>query len=526
MTDALSSTDTGSLSTPRGRSAPDWVILAIACVAQFMVVLDVSIVNVALPSIGSDLHYSPTGLQWVVNAYVLTFAGFLLLGGRAADLFGRRRVYVFGLGLFTLASLVGGVAQNSAWLTAARAAQGIGGAFLSPATLTIIVTTFSGARMAKALGIWSAVAGAGGAAGSILGGVLTAEVSWRWVLFVNIPIGAAVGVAALTFLTEAKRQGRDENTPKLDIAGAITVTLGLGALIYAIVGTDTHAWGSTYTLSILGVAAVLLAAFTYIQLKVAHTPLVPFRLFRSRSVTGSNIVMFLVGAAFFSMWYFLSLYLQNVLGYGALKAGLAFFPMAATIVIGAQVSSRVLIRVGVRPLLFAGTVLAAGGFGWLTQIGSDSSYWVHVFGPGCVISLALGLLFTPLASAATSGVHYTEAGLASGVLNTSRQMGGSVGLAVLATVAIDRTHAALSAGHGSVSSAVALTSGYARAFTLAAFLGVAAFAASFIVPSLHPRITPEPEPELTVGAVVDGEERELPELDPASPGPALRPEPA
>jgi EmrB/QacA subfamily drug resistance transporter len=526
MTDALSS-DTGSLSTPRGRTAPDWVILAIACVAQFMVVLDVSIVNVALPSIGRDLHYSPTGLQWVVNAYVLTFAGFLLLGGRAADLFGRRRVYVFGLGLFTVASLVGGVAQNSAWLTAARAAQGIGGAFLSPATLTIIVTTFSGARMAKALGIWSAVAGAGGAAGSILGGVLTAEVSWRWVLFVNIPIGAAVGVAALTFLTEAKRQGRDENAPKLDIAGAITVTLGLGALIYAIVGTDTHPWGSTYTLSILATSAVLLAVFTYIQLRVAHTPLVPFRLFRSRSVTGSNIVMFLVGAAFFSMWYFLSLYLQNVLGYGALKAGLAFFPMAATIVIGAQVSSRVLIKVGVRPLLFAGTVLAAGGFAWLTQIGSHSSYWVHVFGPGCVISLALGLLFTPLASAATSGVHYTEAGLASGVLNTSRQMGGSVGLAVLATVAIDRTHAALSAGHGTVSAAVALTSGYARAFTLAAFLGVAAFAASFIVPSIHPRTSAQPEPELTTEALVDAAASELPELDPASPGGAtLRPEPA
>src|SRR5580704_12816769 len=219
-----------SLSTPAGRKVPDWVILSIACVAQFMVVLDVSIVNVALPSIGRDLHYSPTGLQWVVNAYVLTFAGFLLLGGRAADLFGRRRIYLFGLGLFTISSLVGGFAQDSAWLTTARAVQGVGGAFLSPATLTIIVTTFSGARMAKALGMWSAVAGAGGAAGSILGGVLTAEISWRWVLFVNIPIGVAVSVAALVYLTEAKRQARDEHAPKLDITGAITVTAGLGAL--------------------------------------------------------------------------------------------------------------------------------------------------------------------------------------------------------------------------------------------------------------------------------------------------------
>jgi EmrB/QacA subfamily drug resistance transporter len=507
----------GSPSTPNGRRVPDWVILAIACVAQFMVVLDVSIVNVALPSIGRDLHYSSTGLQWVVNAYVLTFAGFLLLGGRAADLFGRRRVYLFGLGLFTVASLVGGFAQNSAWLTAARAAQGIGGAFLSPATLTIIVTTFTGARMAKALGVWSAVAGAGGAAGSILGGVLTAEVSWRWVLFVNIPIGAVVALAAVAYLTEAKRDRNDPDAPKLDIAGAVTVTAGLGALIYAIVGTDTHAWGSTYTLSILAVAAVLLAIFTYLQLKVASTPLVPFRLFRSRSVTGSNIVMFLVGAAFFSMWYFLSLYLQNVLGYGALKAGLAFFPMAIAIVIGAQVSSRLLNKVGVRPLLLVGTLLAGGGFAWLSQIQAHGNYWEHVFGPGCTISLALGVLFTPLASAATSGVPFSEAGLASGVLNTSRQMGGSVGLAALATIAIDRTHAVLSGGHGSVSSAVALTSGYARAFVVATFLGLGAFLASFIVPALGGRPAPKDEAELTFESVVDGEEGELPAFDPTAP---------
>jgi MFS family permease len=275
--------DIGTPTTPRGRQVPDWAVLAIACVAQFMVVLDVSIVNVALPSIGRDLHYSPTGLQWVVNAYVLTFAGFLLLGGRAADLFGRRRIYLFGLGIFTVSSLVGGLAQNSAWLTSARAVQGIGGALLSPATLTIIVTTFSGARLAKALGVWSAVAGAGGATGVLLGGVLTAEISWRWILFVNIPIGVAGAVAALVYLTEVKR-AKGEDAPKLDIAGAITVTAGLAALIYAIVGTDTHAWGSTFTLSILAAAAVLLAIFVFIQAKVASTPIVPFRLFRSRSL--------------------------------------------------------------------------------------------------------------------------------------------------------------------------------------------------------------------------------------------------
>jgi EmrB/QacA subfamily drug resistance transporter len=529
MTDALTDDD-GVTSTPNGRRVPDWVILAIACVAQFMVVLDVSIVNVALPSIGRDLHYSPTGLQWVVNAYVLTFAGFLLLGGRAADLFGRRRVYLFGLALFTIASLVGGFAQNSGMLTAARAAQGIGGAFLSPATLTIIVTTFSGARMAKALGTWAAVAGAGGAAGSILGGVLTAELSWRWVLFVNIPIGAAVAVAALLYLPESTRRVRDENSPRLDIGGAITVTAGLGALIYAIVGTDTHAWGSAYTLSILAVAVVLLAAFAVIEFKVAHTPLVPFRIFRSRSVSGANIVMFLVGAAFFSMWYFLSLYLQNVLGYDALKTGMAFLPMAICIIIGAQGSSRLLPKVGVRPLLVVGTLLMSGGFAWFTQITDHSLYWANVFGPGCIISLAIGVLFTPLASAATSGVDYTEAGLASGVLNTARQLGGSIGLAVLATVAIDHTKSLLGSTPAT-GAAAALTAGYARAFALDAILGLVACAAAFIVPSLgrrQPADSPAAQPprEQVGRAVVGGEQSALPAFDPASTAATVRPEPA
>jgi EmrB/QacA subfamily drug resistance transporter len=469
-----------------GGHVPDWVVLAIACVAQFMVVLDVSIVNVALPSIGRDLHYSPTGLQWVVNAYVLTFAGFLLLGGRAADLFGRRRIYLLGLFLFTAASLVGGVAQNSAWLTTARAMQGIGGAILSPATLTIVVTTFKGAKTARALGVWSAVAGAGGATGSILGGILTAELSWRWVLFVNIPIGIAAMAAAMLYLTELR--GRDRASARsLDIAGAVTVTAGLGVLIYAIVGTNTHAWLSSYTLSLLGVAAALLLAFAFLELKVASHPLVPFRLFRSRAVSGANVVMLLIGAAFFSMWYFLSLYMQNVLGYSPLRAGLAFLPMALMIIVGAQTSSRMVPTIGVRPPLLAGTVLAAGGFVWLTQIQAHSSYVGHVLGPGCIISLALGLLFTPLASAATAGVALTEAGLASGVLNTSRQVGGSLGLAALATIATDRSHSLLAAGHSAVTGAVALTDGYARAFAGAAVLVAVALVSSLVVPSIRRR---------------------------------------
>ncbi len=476
----------------RRHHAHDGLILAIACVAQFMVVLDVSIVTVALPSIGRDLHYSATGLQWVVNAYVLTFAGFLLLGGRAADLFGRRRVYLSGMTLFTVASLAGGIATDSAWLTAARAVQGIAGAVLSPATLTIIITTFSGDRRARALGIWSAVAGAGGAAGSILGGALTSALSWRWVLFVNIPIGVAAVVATLAWLPESRDRAGRGAAARLDVAGAVAVTAGLGTMVYAIIGTDTHPWGGGRTLSLLGAAAVLLAVFAIIELRLARTPLMPFGLFRSRSLSGSNIVMFLVGAAFFSMWYFLSLYLQNVLGYSALKTGLAFLPMGVTIMIGAQASSRLLPRAGVRPLLQAGTLLAAGGFAWLSAIGPHASYWSHVFGPGCLISLALGLLFTPLAAAATTGVAVSEAGLASGVLNTARQIGGSLGLAVLATIATDRTRAALAGGRPVLSQAAALNDGYSRAFEVAAALTLAAFAASFMVPAIRARTAPAP----------------------------------
>jgi EmrB/QacA subfamily drug resistance transporter len=504
VTEPTDHVDAGQATAPasgsrRIRHVPDGVILAIACVAQFMVVLDVSIVNVALPSIGRDLHYTASGLQWVVNAYVLTFAGFLLLGGRAADLFGRRRVFLFGLGLFTIASLAGGVAQDSTWLTTARAVQGIGGALLSPATLTVIVTTFAPERRPWALGIWSAVAGAGGAAGSVLGGVLTSALSWRWVLFVNIPIGVAGIIAGLLWLVESRATDRGAPAQRLDLGGAVTVTLGLGTLVYAIVGTETHPWGSAQTLIPLAVAAVLLAAFAVIQLRIARTPLVPFGLFLSRSVSGANVVMFLVGAAFFAMWYFLSLYLQNVLGYSALRAGMAFLPMALTIIIGAQLSSRLMPRIGARPLLLAGTVLATAGFAWLSRIAPAASYWAHVFGPGCVIALALGLLFTPLAAAATAGVSFSEVGLASGVLNTSRQIGGSLGLAVLATVATDRTRAIIAGnagGHAQAAGpggsqghaiAAALNEGYSRAFELAAGLTLAAFVASFVVPAIRSR---------------------------------------
>lgn len=461
------------LGGPR-REGAEWLILALACAAQFMVVLDVSVVNVALPSIGHDLHYNATGLQWVVNAYVLTFAGFLLLGGRAADLYGRRRVFLLGLVVFTAASLVGGFAQSAMWLTAARTVQGVGGAILSPATLTIIVTTFSKARLTRALGLWSAMGGAGGAAGVLLGGVLTAELSWRWVLFINVPIGLVTGVVALLSLGEARGQGGARH---LDVLGAVTVTGGLAALVYAIVGTDVHPWVSAQTLTWLAVAVVLLTGFVIVQRRSA-APLVPFGLFRIRAVVGANLTMLFVGAAFFSMWYFLSLFLQDVLHYGPLATGFAFLPMGIAIILGAQISSRVLPRIGIQPLLAAGTIIATAGYFWLAFLDPASRYWSAVFGPGLLVSFALGLLFTPLASAATAGVARTEAGLASGLLNTSRQMGGSLGLALLATIASSRTHDLIGQG---TAATTALADGFARAFSVGAALMFAAFVVSWIV---------------------------------------------
>ncbi|HET9733333.1 MAG TPA: MFS transporter [Acidimicrobiales bacterium] len=480
-----------SADTQRSRfHAHPGAVLALACVAQFMVVLDVSVVNVALPSIGRDLHYSATGLQWVVNAYVLTFAGFLLLGGRAADLFGRRKVFLFGLLLFSAASLWGGLSQSSGMLTAARAAQGLGGAVLSPATLTIIMTTFTeGERRNRALGAWSAVAGAGGAMGAIAGGLLTTYLSWRWVLFVNVPIGLLAGIATIIVLSEGRRP---EAAGSLDIAGSLTVTGGLAVLVYAIVGTDTHAWTSGRTVGLLAVAAVLLVSFIVIQARFASAPLMPLGLFKIKAVSAANVVMLLVGSVFFAMWYFVSLYLQDVHGYGPLKTGLLFLPMSASVIVAAQTAGRLLTRVGSRALLVVGLVLAAAGFFWLSRLTATTGYAAGVLGGGVLLTLGVGLVFTPLATTATSGVHWTQAGLASGLLNTSRQVGGSLGLAVLATIATDRTKT-LAAAHAGAGAA--LTAGFDRAFAVGAVLAVvAALAALALVPGRRPAGTPAVTP--------------------------------
>ena len=478
------------------RHAPDWLILSIACVAQFMVVLDVSVVNVALPHMGHDLHLSENKAQWIINAYVLTFAGFLLLGGRAADLFGRRKVYLLGIAIFTLASIAAGLAHNGSEMIVARAVQGLGGAILSPATLTIIVTTFQGPRLPRAIGAWSAVAGAGGAVGGLAGGLLTGLASWRWVFFINVPFGIAAILVARRFLQERRNPAA---TTKLDVTGAFLVTGGLSALIYGVVNTTMSTWTSSSTITWLVVAGALLVGFIGWEARVASQPLVPFRIFRSRPLTIANIVMMLAGGAFFAMWYFLTYYFQNILGYDAVRAGFAFLPMAIGIIAGAQLSSRLLVKVGVRPLLVVGAAFATIGFFWLSLITPTSSYWSNVLAPGLLCSFAMGLLFAPLATAATSGVDRADAGLASGILNTARQVGGSLSLAVLGTVAYDRTialtHGASAATHVPLKiQKLAYVAGYNRAFQISAMISLVAFFVSWALPAKVGHHSSHPQP--------------------------------
>jgi EmrB/QacA subfamily drug resistance transporter len=464
----------------RGVSAttrrPAALILAVVCVAQFMVVLDISIVNVALPSMKTDLHMSQNALGWVLNAYTLTFAGFLLLGGRAADLWGRRRLFLIGVAVFSLTSLLGGLAQTGGELIGARALQGIGGAILSPATLTILTTTFTDPRArAKALGMWSAVAGAGGATGVLAGGVLTDLLSWRWILFINVPIGILVLIVARIAIAESKAEGE---RPTLDWAGALTITGGLIAVVYGIVSTDTHAWGSGLVLGYLAAGVALLVLFVIIESRHPH-PLVPLRLFRSRNLTGANLIMVFVGSVMFSLFFFLSQFLQDVRGYSPLRTGFAFLPMPLAIIIGTQISSRIVGRVGARALLVIGTSISTLGILLLSRLHADSSYLLHVGLPGAIITFGIGMSFVPVTLSATTGVDRRDAGLASGLINTTRQIGGSLGLAALLTISASRTHELAGSGAD-----VAQTAGYDRAFVVgAALLAAAAIvAATFIRP--------------------------------------------
>ncbi|MFL5887015.1 MAG: MFS transporter [Thermoleophilaceae bacterium] len=461
--------------------------LVLCCAAQFMVILDVSIVNVALPSIRNDLGFSATNLQWVVNAYTLTFAGFLLLGGRAADLLGQRRVFVAGLLLFGGASLVGGLSTSQGMLIGARALQGFGGAVVAPATLSVISTHFEeGAERNRALGAWGAMGGAGGATGALLGGILTQALSWQWILFVNVPIGAVAALAAYRLVHDVERD--TDAARHYDAAGAFTVTAGLVVLVYGIVRTDVNGWGSAETLITLAIGIALLALFVLIEARFSRRPLVPLRVFGSRTLTGANVVVFLLGSAVFAMWYFVSLYMQQVLGYTPIESGLAFLPMTAMIIIGSAIAGKLTNRVGAGPMLVVGMGLQAAGMALFSGISADGTYAGDILVPSILVSTGIGLSFVPVTIAAMSGARPSEAGLASGLVNTSRQVGGSLGLAILATVASART-STLSAHEGAHA---ALTGGFQRAFIVgAAFALAGSIAAAVLVPRVKRR-RPEP----------------------------------
>jgi EmrB/QacA subfamily drug resistance transporter len=409
-----------------------WIALILLCSAQFVVVLDASIVNVALPTIGEALDFSESSLPWVVNAYVLTFGGFLLLGGRLADLLGRRRVFMIGLVLFALASLAGGLAANSGQLIAARAVQGLGAAILSPAALSIVATTFAdGAERNKALGIWGAVAGSGGAAGVLLGGVLTEGLGWEWVLWVNVPIGILAAAISPSLIAESRNE---DEVRHFDVAGAVTITLGLSALVFALLDAEDAGWGSAQTIVTLVASAVLLLAFVFVERR-SRAPLVPFSIFRIRTVTGANVVGILVGASLFSMFFFISLYMQQVLGYSPIHAGLSYLPLAVSIIISAGVASGLVTKVGFKPILALGMVLIAAGLLWFSQIDTGGSFLADILGPSLLAAVGLGFAFVPGTIAAVTGVEDRQQGLASGLINTSQQVGGALGLAVLAAIA-------------------------------------------------------------------------------------------
>ncbi|MGN6254395.1 MAG: MFS transporter [Solirubrobacterales bacterium] len=454
-----------------------WIALILLCSAQFVVVLDASIVNVALPTIKEALGFSESSVAWVVNAYVLTFGGFLLLGGRMADLLGRRRVFMFGLVLFALASLAGGLASSTGQLIAARAVQGLGAAILSPSALSIVATTFrDGAERNKALGIWGAVAGSGGAAGVLLGGVLTEGLGWEWVLWVNVPIGIAAAAIAPALIAESRNE---DEVRHFDLAGAATITLGLSALVFALLDAENAGWGSAQTILILIASALLLAAFVAIERR-SRAPLVPFSIFRVRTITGANVVGLLVGASLFSMFFFISLYMQQVLHYSPIHAGLSYLPLAVSIILSAGIASSLVTKVGFKPILAAGMFLIAAGLVWFSQISADGSFLADILGPSLLAAVGLGFAFVPVTIAAVSGIEDREQGLASGLINTSQQVGGALGLAVLAAIANSII--------GNSQDPAVLTEGFQSAFLVgAAFAVLGLLATLFLIRSADSR---------------------------------------
>ncbi len=461
-----------------------WFALAIICVAQFMVILDVSIVNVALPSIQRGLHFSEENLLWVLNAYALFFGGFLMLGGRIADKLGRRRVFVAGVTLFTVASLFCGLATSTGWLVTARAVQGLGAAILSPAALSILTVTFrEGAERNKALSIWGAIAGAGGAFGVLLGGVLTQEFGWRWIFFVNVPIGVLVVLSS--FLILAPSLAEDERTG-FDIPGALTLTAGLVLMGFALVKSTSWGWASANTIGTITLSIVLLAVFVMIEHRTRF-PLVPLSIFGNRSLSVSNLVSLALGASIFSMFYFLSLYMQDVLGYSALRTGIGYLVIAIAIIVAAGAAQALVAKIGVRAVMTVGMVLASGGLVYFTQISPHGTY-VGTLLPGFLLAgVGLGLSFVPVTIGAVSGVVHNEAGVASGLITTTQQIGGALGVAVLSTIAISATtRFATSHGQSHQEAIAGLNHGFSIAFWFGAvFAAVGAVIAFFGMKGIH-----------------------------------------
>ena len=456
-----------------------WFALALLATTQFVIILDAAIVNVAIPSIGRDLNFSEENLTWIPNAYALTFGGFLLLGGRMADLLGRRRLFMAGLVLFSVASLLGGLAQNEGQLIAARALQGLGAALLAPSALSMVTNMFAeGSERNKALGIWGAVSGSGGAAGVLLGGILTEYAGWEWVLWVNVPIGVIAAVLAPRLLDESRREN---DLHHFDALGAISVTAGLSLLVFALVDTINAGWGSTQTLALLSIAVVLLVAFVFIELR-SKDPLMPFGIFRLRTLSGANIVGLLVGAALFAMFFFLSRYMQEVLGYSALKAGLSYLPLALAIIFSAGAASVLVTKLGFKPVLLAGLGLISIGLLWFAQLPVDGRYLSDLVVPMVISAMGLGFAFVPITIAAVSGVSKDESGLASGLINTSQQVGGALGLAVLGTIAASQTTDLMTIANGSQAALPgALTEGFQLAFLVGAGFAILGIIATLML---------------------------------------------
>ena len=405
--------------------------LAVIATAQLMVVLDVTIVNIALPHMRTALHFSPTGLSWVLNAYTLVFGGLLLLGGRAGDIFGRRRMFIVGVLIFALASLAGGFAWDKGWLLAMRALQGVGGAIASPTALALVTTTFKeGPDRNRAFGVYAAVSGAGAAIGLIMGGILVQALSWRWVLFVNAPIGIALAIVTPMVLAESPRSGG-----RLAIADAVTSTAGMAALVYGFINAanPSHGWKNSTTLGSFAIAIVLLATFVRIESR-SPQPLMPLRLFADRTRVGTYVVMLVTGAGVFAMFYFLTQYIQNVLNFSALTAGFAFLPVSATIVTVAQIVSRLVARVPARLLIANGSAFAGIGLLWMSTLTPQSSYLTHVLPCLLLVAVGMGFVFVPITLAAVAGVRREDAGIASAMLNVVQQVGGTIGLSALVTI--------------------------------------------------------------------------------------------